>query len=456
MRVIRDFRSSVREVNEMASIESKKIKRAFLVCIFLLMLLGSFLTPYAADDWTYMYSWATGERIAGIGDIFASMAAHAQRLNGRLIAHFLAQLFLWLPKAVFNIVNAAAFTALIALLADLASPKGKINDLVLFLIFAAVWIFVPSFGEVFFWLIGSCNYGWGCLLGLFFLAPYMRLLERDEKRPTAFWLLWMIPSFLAGAYLENVSVGCIFLSALLLILRRIFCKKRSGILPVLPILTAVGGLLCMLACPAESDKTGTFSLLPLGKGVIAALLEYSALAVPIIAFAVLFTLAVYFHARRERLVLAAALFAGSLCSAFVLSAAAYIPGRCLAFSALLLILADAMLLDMLSEKKTRLLVLCTAAAVTLPLLYWGVYGFADITNGFIAERTNETAITEAASRGETSVTVPEAEARTRYSVFYELKYLDTETAHTWPNESMAQTLGVAEILGTYAEDGPTA
>ena len=440
----------------MPPIESKKIKRAFLLCIFLLMLLGSFLTPYAADDWTYMYSWATGERIAGIADIFASMAAHAQQVNGRLSAHFLAQLFLWLPKAVFNIVNAAAFTALIALLACLASPQGKTNNLVLFLIFAAVWIFVPSFGEVFLWLIGSCNYGWGCLLGILFLAPYMRLLERDEKHRAGFWLCWMIPGFLAGAYLENVSVGCIFLSALLLILRRIFCKKRSGILPILPILAAVGGLLCMIACPAESGKTGEFSLLSLGKGVVAALLEYSALAVPLIAFAVLFTLAVYFHARRERLVLAAALFTGSLCSAFVLSAAAYIPGRCLVFPALLLILADAMLLDMLSEKKTRLLVLCTAAAVTLPLLYWGVYGFADITNVFIAERANETAVTEAASRGETSVTVPVPEAHTRYSALYELKYLDSETAHTWPNESMAQTLGIAEILGTYAEDEPNA
>ena len=89
----------------MSLLQSKKIRISLLLVVVLLMLAGSALTPYSVDDWSYMFSFATGERIASVGDIFPSMAAHAQRLNGRLIAHFWAQLFLLLPKMCFNVVN---------------------------------------------------------------------------------------------------------------------------------------------------------------------------------------------------------------------------------------------------------------------------------------------------------------------------------------------------------------
>ena len=115
----------------MPAIRSGRVRAALLLGIFLLMLLGNVLTPYAVDDWAYMHSFATGERLTRFGEIFPSMAAHAQTMNGRLFAHFWAQLFLLLPKAVFNIVNALIFTALIALLARLAQPEGERDNLIL-------------------------------------------------------------------------------------------------------------------------------------------------------------------------------------------------------------------------------------------------------------------------------------------------------------------------------------
>ena len=83
--------------------------------------------------------------------------------------------------------------------------------------------------------------------------------------------------------------------------------------------------------------------------------------------------------------------------------------------------------------------------LVLSTLYWGVFGFADITNVYLQVRANETAVTEAAARGESSVTVPYIETLTRYSALYDLKYLDTEDAQSWPNGAMADVLGIGEI-----------
>lgn len=430
----------------MPAIRSGRVRTALLLGIFLLILLGNVLTPYAVDDWAYMRSFATGERITAVRDILPSIAAHAYSMNGRLFAHFWVQLFLLLPKAVFNIVNALVFTALIALLARLAQPEGERNNLVLFVIFCAVWVFVPAFGQVFFWLDGACNYGWGCLAGLAFLTPYLRLFERDTEKKPAFWILWMLLGFYTGAYLENMAASAIFLSALLLLGRRAVRKKKNGLLPWLPVLAAAAGFLFMMTRPAESLKSGAEgSLTSVGTGLVAALMAYRELAVPLIVFAVTLVMALWYHVRRERILLAAALFLGSLCANFSLSLASYYPERCLAFPAVLLIAADAVLISELFSGKAKLSVLCAAAVLVLPTLYWGVYGFADITNVYLQVRTNETTITEAAARGESSVTVPYIETQTRYSALDGLKYLDTEDPQSWPNDAMADVLGIGEI-----------
>lgn len=430
----------------MPAIRSGRVRTALLLGIFLLMLLGNVLTPYAVDDWAYMRSFATGERITAVRDILPSIAAHAYSMNGRLFAHFWVQLFLLLPKAVFNIVNALVFTALIALLARLAQPEGERNNLILVVIFCAVWVFIPAFGQVFFWLDGACNYGWGCLAGLVFLTPYLRLFERDTEKKPAFWILWMLLGFYTGAYLENMAAGAIFLSALLLLGRRAVRKKKNGLLPWLPVLAAAAGFLFMMTRPAESLKSGAEgSLASVGTGLVAALMAYRELAVPLIVFAATLVMALWYHVRRERILLAAALLLGSLCANFSLSLASYYPERCLAFPAVLLIAADVALLSELFSGKAKLSVLCAAAVLVLPTLYWGVYGFADITNVYLQVRTNETTITEASARGESSVTVPYIETQTRYSALDGLKYLDTENPQSWPNDAMADVLGIGEI-----------
>ncbi len=63
---------------------SKALFCAILAVVFAIMLFCNIVTPRIGDDFHYMYSFSTGERITSIADIPASLVAHAQKMNGRL------------------------------------------------------------------------------------------------------------------------------------------------------------------------------------------------------------------------------------------------------------------------------------------------------------------------------------------------------------------------------------
>ena len=78
-----------------------------LVAIFILIL--NRLTPYVADDYTYMYSFADGKKMTSIGQIFSSLWEHYMSVNGRIIPHFFVHLFVMNSKIIFDIVNTLFF-----------------------------------------------------------------------------------------------------------------------------------------------------------------------------------------------------------------------------------------------------------------------------------------------------------------------------------------------------------
>ena len=87
-----------------------------LAGIFLLLFVCTHETDLIADDYRYCFSYADDSRIVSAAQIFPSMAAHRHIMNGRVVPHFLVQLFLMLPKGIFDFVNAAFFTALVWLI----------------------------------------------------------------------------------------------------------------------------------------------------------------------------------------------------------------------------------------------------------------------------------------------------------------------------------------------------
>lgn len=163
----------------------KYIMMGTLAGMFLLVCLLTTLTPYVTDDYKYFFIFYTDERVASLGDIVTSMVAHWYSWGGRVMAHTLVQLFLWLPKVIFNVANAAMYVWFVYLIYVFVQPKCKTISLsLLFAILAVLWLWTPTFGETILWLTGSCNYLWGCTLMLAWLSCFKRALDTPPHTHT--------------------------------------------------------------------------------------------------------------------------------------------------------------------------------------------------------------------------------------------------------------------------------
>ena len=182
-------------MNLMQKLRPRRAEAALYLAVFFLMLLFSALTPMLADDYSYCFSWVDDSRIRSLGQIVSSMALHRQLTNGRVFTHGLVQLLLMFPRGIFALLNAGAAVLLLSLFRSfLGELKPGRRALLLLTGALLLWDLTPVFGQVFLWLDGAVNYGWGLCLLLLFLRPYALLwLRGEDARP-----LWRKLLFLAG------------------------------------------------------------------------------------------------------------------------------------------------------------------------------------------------------------------------------------------------------------------
>ena len=148
----------------------KKVQ-LLLLGIFVLAWYFNYSYPLLWDDYVYSYvftaqSFSTylpldAKRVTGIDDIIVSQYNHYFSWGGRLVAHTIAQFFLWTGKELFNIFNALVFLFIILEILWIAN-KGNINfefqfDDV-FWVFSSFWIFSVFLSDCLTWLTISCNY----------------------------------------------------------------------------------------------------------------------------------------------------------------------------------------------------------------------------------------------------------------------------------------------------------
>lgn len=415
-----------------------------------LMLVWNLLTPMMADDFAYSYSFATGERVSGFDEIFLSLEAHAQTMNGRTVAHFFAQLFLLLPAWIFDLCNAAMLVCQLLLMLRICGVGERTRCPMLWMLFAVMLIATPDFGQVNLWLDGACNYLFSTVFVLAFLLPYVSafLRERKMRSPIQIPVFWIL-SFLAGAYLENVSGGAILIAFLLWIANLLYGKRQADVPLLIGLLCSVAGLATMALSPAQfENKASAFSwdamlqTLGISLGVI------GLLALPIGLF-----LFLWYRAARtgvaRRVILTALIFAvGGLASNFVMVLAAYYPLRCAVGCTVYMTLAAGILAAHMEWEITAsrtLTAVCRVMAAALLLTV--VVGTVDIAATHHAILSNEARIVEARDAGEESVTLICPTAFTKYSGLYNLKYLGIGTPYDWPNDSMAKYYGIKGIIG---------
>lgn len=246
----------VRAIGMKSAWEDVRVRRIlFLLLLILAGLLAYALnayTPLQMDDYDYSFSWATGERLSGVGDVIASQAAHYRLWGGRSVTHTLAQLFLYWGKPVFNAANAVMYVCLLLEIYALARRRETQWDWRLILIaHVCLLIFVPFFGTVFLWLDGACNYLWGTVLAL------LPLVIIKSEREGGFFaaddlrgLLAALLCFAAGWTNENTACGV--LAALILLLIRDYIKgRRVRTWRIGALIAQTAGVLLMLLAPGN-------------------------------------------------------------------------------------------------------------------------------------------------------------------------------------------------------------
>ena len=422
---------------------------AAAVCalILLVMLLCNFRTNLAADDYRYCFRFDDLTRVDSVSDILPSMAAHRLVMNGRLTAHALVQIFLLLPKAVFNVANSLVFLALIWLMYRIARQGEAHNALLLASLFGAVWVLQLDFGQVFLWLDGAVNYLWCAVLSLLFLLPYIGKFTRGRELGTWQGLGFALFSFVLGGYSENSTVAVVFMALLLLVLSRVLDGGRVRLWSVLSLAAAMLGFVLMLLAPAElANKSSEFSLPVLWANFLETGRIYLLYWPALLYFAILYIAALRVRLPIKTRVLALVFFSGSLAGHFVLSFAMYCAFRSTYISLVLLLVACGILFVPLFTDRGRLWLSGLCAICLTFTLYWGYRGIRDITVTGYNLSFNEDLLRKCAAEGESVVQLPRFYPETKYCAISGLNYLNAEDPDDWSNAYMAKYYGIDTII----------
>lgn len=431
------------------SVLEKRLLMSIFIGIFLIVLICTSLTPMLADDYSYSFSYMDRSRIGSLSDILSSLTAHRDSMNGRLIAHFFTHLFLLLPKSVFNFVNAAVFTLIQYTVYRWVCGSNKKTNLFLVLsAFFLLWLFVPVFGQVFFWLDGACNYSWGLCFILLFLSPYFsRYLKKDFDYLTFFWqkLLYIILAFLAGAYSESASFAMLFIATTFLFC--IYCREK--LLPkllVVALIAAVLGYIFLMTAPSEwSGRVGSFSIEVMAKNIkriISA--PYDTMLPLFILYAGLLSACICLKLRKEIIITSVILFLGAWASLLLFAAALYFPWRSLLMMTVLLVIACLLMVSALCDVGFRCFLPTATAVIGMVFVFQLVLGIGDIVFVSMQYHCRESAIYQAIEAGENSVGLDTYAADTKYSAAYLLPDI-YEDSSLWPNYDLAAYYGIGSV-----------
>ena len=188
----------------MKKLKDNQILRAtFLSIVTISIYYLNLFTPRYCDDWLYTFIFGTQTRINSLSDILQSQWNHYFYYNGRLIVHYILQLFDGLlDKGIFNIANTFMFMTFLFALCLVTSNEKKNYYKILSVAVLLVFVGIKSFKYNMLWLSGSLNYLWVATLLLLFHF----FLEKESMPKWSMWLLipfglvcgWSNEAFIVG------------------------------------------------------------------------------------------------------------------------------------------------------------------------------------------------------------------------------------------------------------------
>lgn len=424
------------------------------------------LTPFYADDFTYYYSFLytpDHPRIASLSEFFMSQYVHYHIMNGRAVAHALAQLFLLLGKPVFNCINTGAFLLMGWAMQALMTGKRSFSPLLFFFALGGLWFVTPAFGQDFLWLTASGTYLYSVLIILLYLVPFRRALESNAPGGLLRAVLFLPLGLLAGWSQENASAAllvmmvCFFLA----------CRLMGRPLRLWMLTGLVGnlaGLALMLLAPGQSTRLsgsgglGTFQLW-LQRGISITLCARKYLWLP----ALLFLFFVGWRLKTDglgslrtqwrRWLPTMVFLMGSLASAYSMVLSPQFPDRawsCIVAFTLVTVGNTAALCADLKLPKPLPQAVCVLTLAAVIFTYSQAFQDLSLTHRQYSAR--EVQIQTALEQGKRELTLAPITGHSKYNCYPPEGDLGLDSAQ-WPNTSIALFHGLDAIHSMQEEAG---
>lgn len=230
-------------------IKNNKLLFVFLITIYLCIVFLAKNSLYAPDEFNFSNIPWTSERVDSFRDILVSMKMIYTTTGGRIPAHFLTYIFLFLQMHLFDILNAAVFILYLYISAKFFCKKNM--KLGIILSSFVVTFLMPMFGEMFIWLTGSCVYLWMTTIAIIYLYYMYEIIKNDYELKLWEKILLYILAFVAGwsqeltAIIVGLSIGMLGLVNIKKVFK--FEKKKLFYIIGSVIVFGVGALLLFLA-----------------------------------------------------------------------------------------------------------------------------------------------------------------------------------------------------------------
>lgn len=424
---------------------------AVIVVIFCLMLLLNCLTPMAADDYNFSFIRNTNERVDSFSDIFVSSWIYYLEAGGRFQGNFIAQIFLWWGKPLFNVFNSIVFVLYINLISYFSFGKRSIVGVLCS--FLLVWFMIPVPGQVLFWLDGSCNYLWGGTLVFLFIYRYYRnILKPEKKTQGSFFLtlLWFLFGIIMGWCNENTS-GMGILICCLLTLYSYKLNKQIPLWKIVGILGAVLSFIVMIAAPGNAVRASTYDLpaSPLIRLISSAEVANrkafgSSGDERILFFVFLFAyvfLLILPKINREKKIIGGIWFLGALACNYAMALSPDYADRT-SFGVFSMYFVSVLYSSrtLVEYFDTKILMDIAKTLLCVSLLYFSVsYPIAagDIALTYVRDNRRVEIVLEEKSKGNYDIAVPAARPKTKYNVFFAIE--------DWTYHAMPKYFGINSI-----------
>ena len=415
------------------------------IVIFIVMLIFNCLTPMVSDDYAHYYG-TNDIHAETLNAILQNMLSFRTEVNGRVVSHFCIYVFLALPRIIFRVFNALFSVGITVVISKFFIKQNNIKNLfiVLTCIFA-LWIFTPSFGEVYLWLSGSVNYSWGLLLDLLLIYPFFcaytaSTCDLFETNKTFKRFLYILLAIVVGAYSENGATATICVIALLGLLIWIKEKKLPVYLFILFICACIGYSFLMTAPATLHTRTGGDILEHIW---YCRVLTKKYMTILWIVYIILLVIAIIEKVDIKIIFFTVILIIASVLSIAVFVFAIYLPPRSFMIAVSFTILANSCLLAEVWKEKLSKAMIIIPISVSIVFCVSFINGFKDIVLLNRLQHEREYIIEQSIEKEEFDVLLPRFVTETDYSACPEEEL--SQDRQYWYNDLIARYYGLNSV-----------